>query len=42
VSQGETLEEVKRNIEEALQGCLSVAAEMAEEYDGAPIEEIDV
>ena len=31
VSQGETLEEVKENIMDALQGCLSVREEMAME-----------
>jgi predicted RNase H-like HicB family nuclease len=31
VSQGETLEEVKKNIAEALQGCLAVAEDIADE-----------
>jgi len=39
VSQGETLEEVRANILEALQGCLEVAQEVAEQEDGQIVEE---
>ena len=41
VSQGETLEEVKANIIDALQGCLAVREEMALE-DAQAVEEMEV
>lgn len=41
VSQGETLEEVRQNIVDALQGCLSVREEMAHE-EASAIEEMEV
>jgi predicted RNase H-like HicB family nuclease len=40
VSQGETLEEVRENILEALQGCLEVAHESAESENGTIVEEL--
>ena len=41
VSQGETLEEVKANILDALEGCLAVREEMANEEAHA-IEEMEI
>jgi predicted RNase H-like HicB family nuclease len=41
VSQGETMEEVTRNIREAIQGCLSVSADQTPE-DLAGLVEITV
>ena len=41
VSQGETLEEVKANILDALESCLAVRQEMALEQ-GAVVEEMEV
>jgi predicted RNase H-like HicB family nuclease len=41
VSQGETLEEVKTNILDALQGCLAVREEMALE-EAQVVEEMEV
>jgi predicted RNase H-like HicB family nuclease len=41
VSQGETLEEVRANILDALQGCLAVREEMARE-EAQAVEEMDV
>ncbi len=41
VSQGETIEEVKANILDALQGCLAVREEMALE-DAQAVEEMEV
>jgi predicted RNase H-like HicB family nuclease len=42
VSQGETLEEVKRNIIEAIGAYISVREEMADEESGKVVEEIQV
>lgn len=41
VSQGETLDEVKANILDALEGCLAVREEMALEEAGV-VEEIEI
>jgi predicted RNase H-like HicB family nuclease len=41
VSQGETLEEVRANILDALQGCLAVREEAAHE-DAQAVEEMEV
>jgi predicted RNase H-like HicB family nuclease len=41
VSQGETLEEVKANIRDALEGCLTVREEMALQ-EAQAIEEMEV
>ncbi len=41
VSQGDTLEEVKANILDALEGCLSVLEEMATD-DARVVEEMEV
>jgi predicted RNase H-like HicB family nuclease len=41
VSQGETLEEVKANILDALEGCLAAREEMALE-EGQAVEEMEV
>jgi predicted RNase H-like HicB family nuclease len=41
VSQGETLEEVKANIVDALEGCLAVREEMAAQ-EAHPVEEMEL
>jgi len=42
VTQGETLEEVKDNLRDAVENYLAVAAEMAEEEKDSLVEEIEV